>query len=221
MTVLGSREVVSGTVEDRRVSLLERRRDLMRRDIAVAATALFAEQGFAETTVEQIAARAGISVRTFYRYCQVKEDAVTAVLADGAWDLVEAIAARPGSGSLVEDVWTVFTEKLERGEHAELQLRLARTVFTTPNLYERWVGAGRAAQDALVPVLAERLGSRGTELTTRTIAGLLISALTAALEHSVVTGAALGGTARASLRIVEHGLAALDGVDGVDEAAPR
>jgi AcrR family transcriptional regulator len=197
-------------VVDRPGTLLERRRDLLRRDIAAAAAALFADQGFSETTVEQIAERAGISVRTFYRYCQVKEDAVTAVLAEGSLSLAEAVAAQPPTGSLIEDVWTVFVENFERGEHADLQLRLARTVFTTPSLLERWVVACVSAQDALVPVLAERLGRRSTDLAVKTIAGALISALTAALQHSVLTGAPLGEAARTCLQIAQNGFSAIN-----------
>jgi AcrR family transcriptional regulator len=175
-------------VVDQPESLLGRRRDLMRRDIAAAAASLFADNGFSETTVEQIADRAGISVRTFYRYCQVKEDAVTAVLAEGALSFADAIAAQPRTGSLIDDVWTVFVENFERGEHGDLQLRLARTVFTTPIL----------------------LGRASTDLAVKTIAAVLISAVTSALQHSVLTGAPLGDAVRTCLQIAQNGFLAID-----------
>ncbi|NKZ93186.1 TetR family transcriptional regulator [Rhodococcus hoagii] len=60
--------------------LAERRRDAVRMDIAAAAAKLFIADGFDATSVEDIAQGAGISVRTFYRHCEAKEDTLTAVL---------------------------------------------------------------------------------------------------------------------------------------------
>ncbi|NKR78959.1 TetR family transcriptional regulator [Rhodococcus hoagii] len=54
--------------------LAERRRDAVRMDIAAAAAKLFIADGFDATSVEDIAQGAGISVRTFYRHCEAKED---------------------------------------------------------------------------------------------------------------------------------------------------
>jgi AcrR family transcriptional regulator len=48
--------------------LKERTRDAVRQEIAEAALLLFDEQGFDETTVEQIASAAGLSCRSFFRY---------------------------------------------------------------------------------------------------------------------------------------------------------
>ncbi|NKT01877.1 TetR family transcriptional regulator [Rhodococcus hoagii] len=42
--------------------------------IAAAAAKLFIADGFDATSVEDIAQGAGISVRTFYRHCEAKED---------------------------------------------------------------------------------------------------------------------------------------------------
>ena len=58
------------------IGLRERRRSQTRAEIAEAAIDLFERQGVATTTVEDIAAAAGISPRTFYRLCGTKEQAV-------------------------------------------------------------------------------------------------------------------------------------------------
>nr|WP_246561175.1 TetR family transcriptional regulator [Kitasatospora kifunensis] len=48
----------------------------MRQDLAAAAMELFATQGYEETTVDQIAAAAGVARRTFFRYFRSKEEAI-------------------------------------------------------------------------------------------------------------------------------------------------
>ncbi|MFE0461603.1 TetR family transcriptional regulator [Kitasatospora sp. NPDC058965] len=48
----------------------------MRQDLAAAAMDLFATQGYEETTVDQIAAAAGVARRTFFRYFRSKEEAI-------------------------------------------------------------------------------------------------------------------------------------------------
>ncbi|MFE9426108.1 TetR family transcriptional regulator [Kitasatospora sp. NPDC006697] len=51
-------------------------RQQMRQDLAAAAMQLFATQGYEETTVDQIAAAAGVARRTFFRYFRSKEEAI-------------------------------------------------------------------------------------------------------------------------------------------------
>ncbi|WP_405006722.1 TetR family transcriptional regulator [Kitasatospora purpeofusca] len=51
-------------------------RQQMRQDLASAAMELFASQGYEETTVDQIAAAAGVARRTFFRYFRSKEEAI-------------------------------------------------------------------------------------------------------------------------------------------------
>ncbi|MFI9271779.1 TetR family transcriptional regulator [Kitasatospora sp. NPDC052896] len=51
-------------------------RQQMRQDLATAAMELFAGQGYEETTVDQIAAAAGVARRTFFRYFRSKEEAI-------------------------------------------------------------------------------------------------------------------------------------------------
>ncbi len=51
--------------------------------IEAAAADLFEAQGYEQTTVEQIADRAGISMRTFYRHCASKDGTLV-----GSWPTV-------------------------------------------------------------------------------------------------------------------------------------
>ncbi len=58
--------------------LRERRRRQTAREIESAALELFRAHGFTATTAQDIAAKAGMSPRTFFRYCDTKVDAVPA-----------------------------------------------------------------------------------------------------------------------------------------------
>ncbi|MEV4349210.1 TetR family transcriptional regulator [Actinoplanes sp. NPDC049596] len=96
------------------VDLRERRRLATVAEIEAVALDLFDERGSERTTVEEIAAAAGVSQRTFFRYFPTKEDAALGVnrtfqeafsgqLAEGK-DVFEAVAAalaglrtRPGA----------------------------------------------------------------------------------------------------------------------------
>jgi len=57
-------------------TLTERRHQQTRTAIADAAVALFLERGFGETTMEDVAAAAGVSRRTAYRHFPSKDDLV-------------------------------------------------------------------------------------------------------------------------------------------------
>ncbi|GEL23338.1 TetR family transcriptional regulator [Pseudonocardia sulfidoxydans NBRC 16205] len=62
--------------DEQQPSLRERRRRQTEDEIGNAALELFERQGVAATTAEDIARAAGISPRTFFRFCATKEQAV-------------------------------------------------------------------------------------------------------------------------------------------------
>lgn len=81
--------------ESERPGLRERKKDETRRGLREAAGRLFAERGFAQTTVADIAAEANVSERTFFRYFENKE---ALLLPDGVElyaRIEEAFLARP------------------------------------------------------------------------------------------------------------------------------
>src|SRR3954469_14220869 len=73
-----------------------------------AAVARFLAQGVDATSVEEIAADAGVTVRTFYRHFATKHDLLFADYDAGLHWFRSALAARPAGESLVEAVQTAI-----------------------------------------------------------------------------------------------------------------
>lgn len=68
-----------------------------RRALQDAATRLFVDQGFIGTTVQQIAAAAGVTERTFFRYFGSKDELLADLILGGVPLLQAAIVSRPPS----------------------------------------------------------------------------------------------------------------------------
>jgi AcrR family transcriptional regulator len=100
------------------------RRQQRKLKIAEAAVRLFEKRGLAATTVEMIAADAGISPRTFFRYFDTKESAAFPDHADRVADLERRLDARLPSRAPLSDV-------------IELSKRSAMEFFDNPELYHR------------------------------------------------------------------------------------
>lgn len=168
-----------------RPTLTERRRQETRLEIAEAAAALFGDKGYEATTVEDIASAAGISLRTFYRYCAAKEDALTPVLTGSVVQLVDELATRPAEEPLTAAVRAAFgaPESARRLADTERARRLIRVMGEVPAIRMRWMAAGREMQDRLVPVLVTRTGAARDSLEVRLLASALIDAITVAMEH--------------------------------------
>ena len=74
--------------------------------LEAAALALFIEQGFAETTVPQIAARAGLTTRTFFRHFADKREVLFAYQAELPDVVRQVMAAAPQSAGALEVIAT-------------------------------------------------------------------------------------------------------------------
>jgi len=117
--------------------LRERRRREMTRVIANAAVALFERDGVTATTVDDIAAAAGISRTTFFRHCAGKE---AAVLVDDAGLEAELIAVAEQASSLhprqdLEHAWDEMTALFDADAAGHDRfLRVRRLMNHNPSL---------------------------------------------------------------------------------------
>ncbi|OLT10074.1 hypothetical protein BJF79_04930 [Actinomadura sp. CNU-125] len=109
----------------------------MRAELAELALGLFVERGYEETKVEDVAAAAGLSKRSFFRYFPSKEDVVFGDVEDLADEIAGAVRARPAD----EPPWTVLRTVLgeweERIHDAQRDPAVLRLIEATPALRAR------------------------------------------------------------------------------------
>lgn len=79
------------------VTMAQRKRQLVTDELTEAALQLMAREGFDAVTVDAIAAAAGVSKRTFFRYFASKEDVVVQFLAGMGAGMRAELAARPAA----------------------------------------------------------------------------------------------------------------------------
>ncbi|MFB2586687.1 TetR family transcriptional regulator [Herbiconiux liukaitaii] len=138
--------------------LRQRTRDAVREQIAAVALVMFDEQGFDETTVDQIATAVGISPRSFFRYFASKEDVV---LGD-PMVYGEPVRRRLAEGLASMPVWEALrwgfeavTETVEADP--EWGLRAMRVMIRTPSLRARNTEKHLAWLTVLEPLVADAL----------------------------------------------------------------
>jgi AcrR family transcriptional regulator len=210
-TDLPSRADEAATTPPRPESpLRQRRRETTRLEIAEAAATLFLDQGFDATTVEQIATAAGVSLRTFYRYCDSKDDALVPVVVMGSDRFVDLIADAPDDRPLAEVVSASAVAVMEAQAHPHLRRDAVTIMLTTPALRQRWLGLIRDWQEGLTPVVATRFGWPPDGLQASALAALIASAVNSAVEHSLRTGEPLADSVEQSVGMLDAGVAAAE-----------
>ncbi|MFK3678490.1 TetR/AcrR family transcriptional regulator [Microbacterium sp. NPDC090218] len=193
-------------------TLTERRKAATERDIAAAAAELFAEQSVGAVTAEQIAARAGVSVRTFYRYFARKEDAITPILTIGAQRWQEAFA-QVGERSLREQVPEIIASQLAEGEGVGLELEtmlgVLRGLEDDVSLRDVWLRVNDDSERRLREILHER---GVAEWESRLLAAVATDAIRVGLEQWAADPEGQRPAARAveAFETMSRGLRGLD-----------
>lgn len=139
---------------------MPRNREEARRRLQRAALELFAENGFDRTTAAEIAARAGVTERTFFRHFPDKRE----VLFDGqnilGAALSDAIATAPSDLPPIPALRRAFAAVTPMFEqNRPFSQPRQRIISATPALQEREV----AKHVALTRLVAEALQRRGVE----------------------------------------------------------
>ncbi|MFB7906001.1 TetR/AcrR family transcriptional regulator [Kitasatospora sp. NPDC056076] len=179
--------------------------------LAEAALALFAEQGFERTTAAEIAVRAGLTERTFYRHFADKREVLfhgTELMREL---LVRAVAGAPADATPMESVGAALEAAgAVLQENPERVRRRDAVVSANPELREREL----VKLDAMAAATAEALRGRGVPAPTAGLAaetGMAVFKVAVArwiAEPDASGGSDLPALIRASVRDLRQVLAA-------------
>jgi AcrR family transcriptional regulator len=170
-------------------SLREISRDAVRARITEIALDLFAEHGFDQVTVDQIATAAGMSGRTFHRYFPAKEDVVVGEPERWGEFVRDAFAARPADEPVWDSLLASFeafvgflaeSGRVQRGKFA------MRVLVSTASLRARNLEKHQLWGRMLVPLVAARLAD---DDDTALRAEIIVQAALACLDVAFTTWA--------------------------------
>jgi AcrR family transcriptional regulator len=156
--------------------LRERKRQQTRERLTRVAMALFLERGFEATTLDDIAAAADISRRSFFHYFGSKEDVVFAWQEDSTAALIAAVAARPAHESMLaaaENAISAMVRQLKPGE----AIAMACLKRDNPALQARDQVKYEKLERALAEALSKRAGHKTEKLQARLVAMIATGAM--------------------------------------------
>jgi AcrR family transcriptional regulator len=140
-------------------TLRQRNANATRSRIAATALELFVRQGFAETTMDQIAEGAGVARRTIFRHFATKEAILFDQLVVRREVAVQRLRERPASEPPLQSLYTVLRELSIEGYDRDLLAQVRAVLATEPRLAGGELAAGsRAQKDQLIGALEDRAG---------------------------------------------------------------
>jgi AcrR family transcriptional regulator len=168
-------------------SLRERKKLATRQALGSAAMELALDRGLENVVIEDIAAAAGVSPRTFSNYFTSKYEAIAALALDRSFQIGEELRRRPAGECLWEAirqavlaVYAPATEVPDPRRIAAVQL-----VTSSPALRGEYLKALAIMQYEMAQAITERTGGdpAADTFVTRALAGAVTSVLQAAMER--------------------------------------
>jgi AcrR family transcriptional regulator len=179
------------------MGLRERKKSETRAALSWAAIRLIVERGADNVLVEDIAAEAGVSPRTFNNYFSSKGEAVAARHLDRCRQLAQDLRDRPDG----EPLWTAITHsvlaQLEPGPEVTAHPRPDREQWTTgvrammqaPSLQAEMLRAGTLAEADIAAAIADRTGTDvERDLYPRLVAAAVMAAQNICQERFIKSG---------------------------------
>ena len=178
-------------LNDEACGLRERKKRETRKALNLAALDLVEEKGYASVTTEEIAARAGVSARTFFNYFPSKEAAVIGTTGEELESYAVQLAEVPDAESSIDALRRILAGMLAPASiDRELRAKRRRILLGEPSLAPALVGNNIRIENALTAALERRLGiAPGASLEPRITVAVAIAAVRACIEHQQNGGA--------------------------------
>jgi len=164
-------------VPARQCGLRERKKAKTRAAIRQHALALFREQGYSATTVEQIAAAAEVSPATFFRYFPTKED----VVLQDDFDIVtvEALEAQPPELGPIAAFRAAAAAARQQmtAEDVERFSETTRLTLSVPEIRARAIDELIRTTDVISAAIAARVDRSSDDFAARNVAGAILGVI--------------------------------------------
>jgi AcrR family transcriptional regulator len=165
-------------------SLADRKRDLVRRELATAAAKLLETSDYESITVEGITDAAGVSRRTFFRYFSSKDAVFLATLEEFGRSVQWRLATAPRSERPSSALRSALTAGLE--EQVQKSYELTRTTHRVPSLERRRLEYLASWRRPLAQELATKAGHElGQDVRPLLAVAIALTAFDTALEQWV------------------------------------
>jgi len=166
--------------------LRERKKAATRRALGIAAMRLAVQHGLDNVLVEDIAAAAGVSTRTFNNYFASKYEAICALAMERGTMIGVALRNRPAAEPLMEAITSAVLHPYAGGERTPDKEWIdgVRLVVRSPALQGEYLRTQYAAQQTLAQAIADRVGADlETDMFPAVMAGAVAAAMQVALER--------------------------------------
>ena len=172
----------------------ERSRRAVRGELTELAKDLFVEKGYDETTIDDLAAAAGMSKRTFFRYFASKEELVMGKYEILGEQLAEDLAARPADEPLWTSLRQVFgrvVEGVESEARGATAVAMENIVRDHPTLNASYLDRVSRMQELVLDQARTRTGQQDpADPRTAAIVGAAFACLIAAWTTWLTTNQA-------------------------------
>jgi AcrR family transcriptional regulator len=159
--------------------------------IANAALELFVHQGYAETTIDQIAEAAGVGRRTVFRHFPTKEAILFDHLAVRRDFAIQRLQDRPQSEPALASLHAVLRELCEQGYERELLDQIRAVLALDRRFAGEELSFGlRAFEKTLIATLEGRGGQRASSLEIQALTEMAESWFLTAVRAYLKQGSA-------------------------------
>ena len=168
------------------MGLRERKRLDVERALRLAALTLMAEKDVDEVTVEQIAAQADVSTRTFFNYFATKDQIFNAPSVGESEDFVGRVSALPLDLSPLQALGRAIGEDLARLEREDTDWTLwLRVLQRNPRLLPSLLMRLGETEQTYATAVAARVGTDPDALYSRVVAGCAMTIVRTAVARAV------------------------------------
>ena len=173
------------------MGLRDRKKDRTRRLVHGTALGIFAERGYDNVTVEDVAEACDLSRATIFRYFPTKEHLVVGLEPERLEDLREAFEERPADEAVFTSICHALVAVAQRYEDQRDEMLVVRSIVQGNDaLQARAEGLRADWRTAFADLISQRVRpgdspseGDGSDLRVRVLAGAVLAALSVAVEE--------------------------------------